>query len=68
MIKKSLKSAIGVSIGVTIGGCVLPRIFFSNLHNDTWPPIWQQAVLYFVIGYVASFLVYLVINWIKSKK
>jgi len=68
MIKKSLKSAIGVSLGVTIGGCVLPRIFFSNLYNNTWPPIWQQAILYFIAGYAVSFLVYLIINWIKSKK
>jgi hypothetical protein len=56
-----------VSIGTTIGGCILPRIFFNNLYNDSWPPIWQQVILYLTAGYVASFLVYLVINWIKIK-
>jgi len=30
MIRKALKSAIGVSMGVTIGGVVLPRILFSE--------------------------------------
>lgn len=67
MIKKALKSAIGVSIGTTIGGVILPRILFSELYNNTYPPILEQVLLYFVISYGACFLVQLLIEWIKKK-
>lgn len=67
IIKRSLKFAIGPSVGVTIGGIIIPRIMFSNLYNETYPPIFVQACLYFVVGYIASFLVSLLIEWIKLK-
>lgn len=67
MIKKSLKSAIGIGIGTTLGGCILPRLLLSGAYNDTWPPIWKQAILYFVISYPVAFLVFLLIEWVKSK-
>lgn len=67
MVKKALKSAIGVSIGVTIGGVVLPRIFFSERYNETWPPILEQTLLYFAVGYATCFLVALLIEGIKTK-
>ncbi|GAB6087178.1 hypothetical protein JCM11672_24500 [Alkaliphilus crotonatoxidans] len=67
MIKKALKSAIGISIGVTIGSVVLPRIIFSDLYNDTYPPILVQSLLYLTFSYVVCFLVYLFMGWIKVK-
>lgn len=67
MVKKSLKQAIWVGVGVSIGGCILPRLLFKELYNNTWPPIWQDAILYFIGGYVGSFLIFLIINWFKSK-
>ncbi|KXL52802.1 hypothetical protein CLNEO_18240 [Anaerotignum neopropionicum] len=66
MIRKSLKSAIGISIGVAIGKCILPRLIFTELYNDTYPPIWKQAILSLVVGYITAFLVVLFFNWIKS--
>lgn len=45
MIKKSLKSAIGISIGITIGGCIFPRIFFDNLYNDTGRSVKPSTVI-----------------------
>ncbi|MDD3242325.1 MAG: hypothetical protein PHD32_01220 [Eubacteriales bacterium] len=63
----SLKSAAGIAVGTTIGGCLLPRLFFGNLCNETWPPIWKQAVIYFLVGYLAAFLVFFLINLIKTK-
>ncbi|MDK2808857.1 MAG: hypothetical protein PWP24_1594 [Clostridiales bacterium] len=68
MLKKSLKSAVGVSIGITLGGCIIPRILFSDLYNNTFPPIWEHALTYLIQGYLVSFLVSLLINWIESKK
>lgn len=67
MIKKALKDAMGVSIGVTIGSVIIPRIAFPHLYNHTWPSIEKQSILYFVILYVACFGIYLSIEWIKSK-
>lgn len=62
-----IKSAIGVSIGTTIGGVVLPRILFSEFYNNTYPPIIKQSLMYFVISYTVCFLVSLLIAWIKNK-
>jgi len=67
MIKRALKFAIGPSVGITIGGVIIPRIIFSNLYNKTYPPIFVQASFYFVVGYIVSFLVYLIIEWFKLK-
>lgn len=67
MLKRALKFAIGPSVGITIGGIIIPRIMFSNLYNETYPPILVQACLYFVVGYAVSFLVSLLIEWVKSK-
>ena len=65
MFKRALKFAIGPSIGITLGGIIIPRIMFPNLYNETYPPILVQAGLYFVVGYIVSFLVSLFIEWIK---
>lgn len=60
-------AAIGPSAGITIGGVIIPRIMFSHLYNETYPPVFVQIGLYFVVGYIASFLVSLLIKWIKAK-
>jgi hypothetical protein len=67
MLKRALKFAIGPSVGITLGGIIIPRDMFPNLYNETYPPILLQAGLYFAVGYIASFLVSLPIEWIKSK-
>lgn len=67
MLKRALKFAIGPSVGITLGGIIIPRIIFPNLYNETYPPILFQACFYFVVGYIVSFLVSLLIEWIKSK-
>lgn len=67
MVKKALKSAIGVSIGVTAGSVVLPRILFSERYNNTYPPILEQTLLYLAVSYGVCFFVYLLIEWIKTK-
>ena len=67
MLKRALKFAIGPSVGITLGGIIIPRIMFPNLYNETYPPILLQAGLYFVVGYIVSFLVSLLIEWIKLK-
>lgn len=67
MLKRALKFAIGPSVGITLGGIITPRIVFTNLYNETYPPILLQAGLYFAVGYIVSFLVSLLIEWIKLK-
>ncbi|EHQ91023.1 hypothetical protein DesyoDRAFT_4055 [Desulfosporosinus youngiae DSM 17734] len=67
MFKRALKFAIGPSIGITIGGILIPRIMFSNLYNETYPSILLHASLYFVVGYIVSLLVFLLIEWVKPK-
>lgn len=66
MTKKALKSAIWVGIAITISG-VLPRLLSPQLYNDTYPPILIQALIHFVAGFVVCFLVYLLIENVKSK-
>ncbi len=68
MVKQSLKAAIGVSAGITIGGVIIPRIFlFPNLYNETFPPVLVHSLMYFAGSYIVSFLVFLLIEWLKSK-
>ncbi len=67
MIKRALKSAIGVSVGLTIGGVFLPRILFSERYNDTYPPIEVQTLQYLLVSYIVCFLVSLLIEWIRTK-
>lgn len=66
MIRKAAKNAVGIAIGTMVGGCILPRIIFRDLYNDTWPPLWKEAILYFATGYVAAFSVLLLIYRIKE--
>lgn len=67
MIKKALKSAIGISIGLTFGGVVLPRLMFPEFYNHTYPPLLKQILIYFLFSYAVCFLTSLLINWIKIK-
>lgn len=57
MLRRALKFAIGPSVGITLGGLIIPRIVFPNQYNETYPPILEYAGLYFVVGYMVSFLV-----------
>ena len=67
MLRRALKFAIGPSIGITIAGLVIPWIAYSERYNETYPPILLHAGVYFIIGYIVSFLVCLLIEWGKSK-
>ena len=67
MIKKAAKQAIGVSIGCTLGGAVLPRLLMPQNYNDTWPTLWWHAVTVFVVCYGASLAVFLLIGWLGAK-
>ena len=66
MIRRALILAIGPSIGLVVGN-VFFRIRFPELYNETWPSILSQALLYLVTGYIVSFLVVLLIEWMKAK-
>lgn len=68
IVKSSLKIALGVSIGTTIGGAIIPRLWlYPNLYNDTYPPLGVYFVFYFVASVIICFPVSLLINWIIVK-
>ncbi len=66
MIKQSLKFAIWPSLGVMVGGVIIPRFTRPQLY-ETYPTIFVQAIIYLVVGYIACFLTYLFCEWIKLK-
>jgi len=66
-LSRALKFAIGPSLGLTIGGIIIPRIMFANRYNQTYPPMLVHAGLYFVTGYIVSCVIFLFIEWVKSK-
>ena len=67
MIKKAAKQAIGIGLGCTLGGTVLPRLLLAQNYNSTWPPLWQHVATSFVVCYGVSFAVLLLMNWLKAK-
>lgn len=40
---------------------------FANRYNQTYPPMLVHAGLYFVTGYSVSCVIFLFIEWVKSK-
>lgn len=41
----SLKGAVGIAVGTTIGCCIFPRLLFKDIYPKTWSPIWKQAYI-----------------------
>ena len=66
MIRRAAKIAVGIAVGTAIGGCILPRILFRELYDAAWPPVWKEALLYFATGFIAAFVVLLLIYRIKD--
>ena len=67
MIRQALKRAFGVSLGVTIGGVLLPRLLWTWRYNATFPPLALHVLLYFVGSFVVCFLVTWLVLFLKSK-
>ena len=66
MVKRALKFAIPLSLGMTLGSISL-RYIFPQLYNETFKPTLIVTFIYFCISYIASFLVVLLIEWVRSK-
>jgi len=64
IIKKSFKSALGVSIGVTLGGVVIPKVFiYPRLYNKHLENLFSftvECILCFIVAFISSFLVFLI--------
>jgi len=64
MIKKSFRSALGVGIGVTLGGVIIPKVFiYPKLYNnnlENLPNFVIECILCFVAAFISSFLVFLI--------
>ena len=67
MIKRALKSAIGVSVGVMISNIIITRFLLHELYNSTNPSVGFQVLQCLLIGYITGFLIFFVIELIKSK-
>ncbi len=68
MVRQALKQAIWISLGVTIGGVMLPRLLNKQLYNDSYPPLALHMLLYFIAGYVVCFLTSWFILYLRSKR
>ena len=68
MIKKSLFQAVCLSAGITAGGVVLPRMLYPQRFNATYPPLWAHTLGYFLVGFAACFIIYLLINLFAAKR
>ncbi|HHZ13983.1 MAG TPA: hypothetical protein GX394_08695 [Clostridiales bacterium] len=67
MLKRSLRFAIGPSLGVTLGHVIISRVMYPHLYNKTYPSILEHAGMCLIVGYIVSFLASLTIEWVKSK-
>lgn len=67
MVKEALKSAFGPSLGVTLGGQIIPRIIYSERYNETYPTLFKNVAFVFIILYSVCFLVSLLTLWLKEK-
>jgi|GEM_PF-1966957 len=67
MLKRALKSAAGIGIGVMTGSVIIPRLLFSGRYNSTYPPLSIHALQGFLFGYAGSFAVCLLVEWLKTK-
>ncbi|WP_296971353.1 MULTISPECIES: hypothetical protein [Tepidanaerobacter] len=66
-VKTSIEICYRTKLRNNFGSVIIPRIIFPHLYNETYPPILLQAGLNFVVIYIVSSLVSLLIEWIKSR-
>ena len=70
IIIRAIKNAFGVSVGVTIGGTLLPRLLHPENYESA-PPLfehlWQNFSVVFVVIFAIWVLVYIVQDWINEK-
>ena len=68
MIKSAAKRAVWFAVGAAILGCTLPRVLFPETLGSAWPPVWKEALLFFISGFIAAFTVLLAICRIKDAR
>lgn len=68
LVGQALKQAIWVSLGVTIGGVLLPRLLNNQLYNDSYPPLALHMLLYLIAGYAICFITTWLILFLRSKR
>ena len=67
-IKSHLGSALGVGMGITLGGVIIPRFFFTPQAFTTYPPILNHILLYFITTYIGSFLLFCLMDWLNAQQ
>ncbi len=67
-LKSHLESALGVGLGITLGGVIIPRIFFTPPAFTTYPPLLYHMVLYFVTTYMGSLLFFCLLDWLNAQQ
>ena len=66
-IKTNLESALGVGLGITLGGVIVPHYAAPPLFFVASPPLVPQALLYFAVTCCGSFLLFCLSDWMKSR-
>ena len=66
-IKTNLESALGVGLGITLGGVIIPHYVTPPLFFVVFPPLVPQALLYFAVTCCGSFFMFCFFDWMKSR-
>ncbi len=66
MLSKALHQAFGVSVGVTIGGVLLPRLLNAEGYDLSYPPLMLHLPMYFAASFVVCFITAWLILFLKS--
>lgn len=67
MVKKVFKQALWMSLGVTIGGVLLPRLLNGWRYNDSYPPLALHILVCFFAGCIVCFLTAWLMLFLKSR-
>ncbi len=66
MLSKALNQAFSVSVGLTIGGVLLPRLLGEWGYNISYPPLALHLPMYFAASYIVCFITAWPILFLKS--
>ena len=70
IVAKAIKNAFGVSVGVTVGGTLLPRLLHpENYENapELLDHLWQNFSVVFVVIFAIWVFVYIVQDWLNDR-
>lgn len=70
IIIRAIKNAFGVSVGVTVGGTLLPRLLHPENYENApglIEHLWQNFSVVFVVIFAIWVFVYIVQDWLNER-